>query len=160
MSTVVIATPRLDLRLQTPEETLAWVETLPPEVRAEVSPDWIARVRATAGGDPWSLSFSAVERATGATVGSCAFKGPPDAAGEVEIAYGIDPEHQRRGFATEAARALTDFASADGRVRVVRAHTKGDNVASHRVLAKCGFRLVGEVIDPEDGPVLRWVCDA
>jgi RimJ/RimL family protein N-acetyltransferase len=28
--------------------------------------------------------------------------------------------------------------------------------ASARVLAKCGFRRVGEVIDPEDGLVWRW----
>jgi RimJ/RimL family protein N-acetyltransferase len=28
--------------------------------------------------------------------------------------------------------------------------------ASARVLTKCGFRPIGEVIDPEDGPVWRW----
>ena len=48
------------------------------------------------------------------------------------------------------------FAFASGRVRLVRAHTKPDNGASARVLAKCGFRWVGEVIDPEDGLVCRW----
>jgi RimJ/RimL family protein N-acetyltransferase len=48
------------------------------------------------------------------------------------------------------------FAFASGQVRIVRAHTKPDNPASERVLAKCGFRRVGEVIDPEDGLVRRW----
>ncbi|MGH7631966.1 MAG: hypothetical protein ACREOF_21740 [Gemmatimonadales bacterium] len=28
--------------------------------------------------------------------------------------------------------------------------------ASARVLEKLGFRRLGEVIDPEDGPVWRW----
>ena len=28
--------------------------------------------------------------------------------------------------------------------------------ASTRVLTKCGFRHIGQVIDPEDGPVWRW----
>jgi ribosomal-protein-alanine N-acetyltransferase len=156
MATIVIPTARLELVLQTPDEVLAWVESLPPADRAEVSPDWIARVRTTAAGDPWALSYSAVERATGVAVGGCTFKGPPDADGVVEVAYGIEPAQRGRGFATEATVGLVDFAFASGRVRVVRAHTKLDNGASARVLAKCGFHRVGEVIDPEDGLVCRW----
>lgn len=156
MSTLTLTTPQLTLALQTPEEVLAWVESLPPHVRAEFSPDWLARVRATPAGDPWSLSFMARERTSDAEVGGCAFKGPPDAAGVVEIAYGIDGEFRGRGFATEAARALTEFAFASGLVRLVRAHTKPDNRASARVLEKCGFRQVGDVVDPEDGLVSRW----
>lgn len=156
MAKVVIPTERLDLVLQTPDEVLAWVASLAPADRAEVSPDWIARVRSTAPGDPWALSFAAVERASGSDVGTCSFKGPPDADGVVEVAYGMDPSYRGRGFATEAAGALAEFAFASGRVRLVRAHTKPDNGASARVLAKCGFRMVGEVIDPEDGLVCRW----
>jgi [ribosomal protein S5]-alanine N-acetyltransferase len=153
---IVIQTASLELVLQTPEEVLAWVESLSAADRAEVSPDWIARVRATTAGDPWSLSFRAVERASGSVVGGCAFKGPPDEGGVVEVAYGIDPDQRGRGLATEAAAALAEFAFASGRVRLVRAHTKPDNSASARVLAKCGFHPVGEVIDPEDGLVCRW----
>jgi RimJ/RimL family protein N-acetyltransferase len=113
-------------------------------------------VRSTPVGDPWALSYKAVERATGAVVGGCAFKGPPDAFGVVELAYSIDPPHRGRGFATEMAGALMGFALASARVRMVRAHTKPDNAASARVLEKCGFRPVGEVIDPKGGPVCRW----
>lgn len=156
MAEVVIVTERLDLVLQAPDEVIAWVASLPPADRAEISPDWLARVRATPAGDPWSLSYTVVERATGAAVGGCAFKGPPDTAGMVEVAYGIDPPHRGRGLATEVAGGLTAYALASGRVRVVRAHTKPDNAASARVLAKCGFHHVGEVIDPEDGLVGRW----
>ena len=156
MVTVVIPTACLELVLQTPEEVLAWVASLPPADRAEVSPEWIARVRSTPAGDPWALSYTAVERATGAAVGGGAFKGPPNASGVVELAYGIDPPHRGRGLATEVAGALTGFALASGQVQVVRAHTKPENAASARVLEKCGFRRVGEVIDPEDGPVCRW----
>lgn len=47
MATLVIPTARLDLVLQTPEETLAFIEAMPPADRAEVSPAWIERVRAT-----------------------------------------------------------------------------------------------------------------
>jgi [ribosomal protein S5]-alanine N-acetyltransferase len=114
--------------------------------------------RAGAGdacGDYWALSFSVVERARGG-VGSCGFKGPPDADGVVEIAYGIEPEHRGRGYATEAAGALARLAFGDERVRRVRAHTRPDDAASGAVLRKCGFTPVGEVVDPEDGLVSRW----
>ncbi|MGC4006399.1 MAG: GNAT family N-acetyltransferase [Pirellulales bacterium] len=151
-----LVTPRLDLILQTPDAVLRWVATLPADVRAQVSPDWLERVRNTSPGDMWALTHNAIERMSGEHVGTVAFKGPPDAKGIVEIAYGIEPEHQGRGFATEAATALVAFALADDRVRTVRAHSKADNAASARVLVKCGFRSLGEVVDPEDGPVLRW----
>lgn len=156
MTVFSIQAERLDLVLQTPAEALAWVESLPPEVRAEVSPAWIERVRSTRPGDPWSLGYTLIERARRVSVGGCAFKGPPDAHGVVELGYGIDEEHRGRGYATEAAAALARFALADGRVEIVRAHTKLDNDASARVLEKCGFTKLGKVVDPEDGLVWRW----
>ena len=59
---VTVSTASLDLVLQTPDEVLTWIDSLPPEIRAEVSADWIARVRSTAVGDPWSLTFNVVQR--------------------------------------------------------------------------------------------------
>ena len=96
-----------------------------------------------------------VRRDTDDVVGSCGFKGPPE-NGVVEIAYGVDLEQQGRGYATAAARALTAYAFATGRVRTVRAHTLPTVSASPRVLSQCGFLHVGEVMDPEDGRVWRW----
>jgi RimJ/RimL family protein N-acetyltransferase len=74
----------------------------------------------------------------------------------VEIAYGVASEHQGKGYATEAAEALVTYAFGSGQVRVVRAHTLAESNASTRVLTKCRFRRIGEVIDPEDGLVWRW----
>ena len=76
--------------------------------------------------------------------------------GTVEIAYCVDPDYQGKGYATEAAEALVAFAFGSGRVRMVRAHTLPQSNASTRVLAKCGFRHISEVIEPEDGLVWRW----
>jgi RimJ/RimL family protein N-acetyltransferase len=83
-------------------------------------------------------------------------KVPPDADGVVEIAYGVAPEYQGRGYATEAATALVEFALSDPRVQTVRAHTLPEPNASTRVLTRNGFRHLGEVMDPEDGRVWRW----
>ena len=124
--------------------------------RAQLSPDWLARFAAATTIDPWVLGFRLVLAATGEVVGTCGFKGPPDADGMVEIAYGIAPEHQNMGYATEAAGALVRFAFTSPDVRLVRAHTFEETNASARVLAKCHFRPAGQVVDPEDGLVWRW----
>ncbi|GJG86296.1 hypothetical protein tb265_14770 [Gemmatimonadetes bacterium T265] len=156
MDAPFLQTARLALVLEPTEAVLARVDAMPPADRAEVSPDWLARLRASPASSPWTHGFVLVERATGAVVGSCAFKGPPDPDGVVEIAYGLDPEYRGRGYAREAAAALADFARGAGGARVVRAHTRPENEASARVLAACGFARVGEVVDPEDGVVCRW----
>jgi [ribosomal protein S5]-alanine N-acetyltransferase len=153
---MTLSTPQLDLVLMTPGESLAWVDALPPEVRKEVSPVWIERVRNSQPGDYWALGYTILERATGHPVGSCAYKGPPDASGGVEIAYGVDEPHRGRGFATQAGEALTAFAFTQPGVSLVFANTLETNDASARTLTKCGFTRIGEVIDPEDGPVIRW----
>jgi RimJ/RimL family protein N-acetyltransferase len=158
MTTSQLSTKTLTLIPQTREQTLAMVDAMSPEDRTLVSPEWLAAVQASADSDPWMHGFSIVHRDTGRTIGGCGFKGPP-ADGVVEIAYSIDPEHQGNGYATEAAAALTNFAFAQN-VRTVRAHTLPETNASTRVLTKCGFRHVGPVIDPEDGPVWRWEKDS
>jgi RimJ/RimL family protein N-acetyltransferase len=51
---------------------------------------------------------------------------------------------------------LTAFALDADDVRTVIAHTLPEENASARVLRKSGFEWVGDVVDPEDGPVWRW----
>ncbi len=125
-------------------------------VSGDVSPAWLERLRASTEYDPWKHGFAVVEGGSDTVVGLASFKGPPDADGVVEIAYGIVPLYEGRGYATEAATALVGFAQHDDRVRVLRAHTLPERNASTHVLTKCGFELLGEVIDPEDGLVWRW----
>lgn len=125
-------------------------------VSAEISAEWLDRLRGATVTDPWVHGFVVVHRETGLAIGTAGFKGPPDDAGAVEIAYGIVAEYEGRGYATEAAAALVAFAAERGRVRLVRAHTLPMPNASTRVLAKCGFQHIGDVVDPEDGLVWRW----
>ena len=140
---------------QTREDVASMIEAMSPSEKAQLSADWLARFHASTEGDPWVHGFRVVHRDSGVVMGACMFKGPP-IDGVVEIAYGIDPGHQGKGYATEAARALVAYAFSSGQVRLVRAHTLPDAPASKRVLAKCGFRHVGEVIDPDDGLVWRF----
>jgi [ribosomal protein S5]-alanine N-acetyltransferase len=125
-------------------------------VSDEVSADWLAELRKLGHPDPWVLGFALLHRDSGSVIGSAGFKGPPDADGVVEVAYGIVPAFQGFGYATEATRALVTFAFANVVVKRVRAHTLPAHSASTSVLTKCGFTRVENVIDPDDGPVWRW----
>src|SRR5262249_48678797 len=158
---MTLDTPRLQLQPSSPEHLLALLESRQQfEERSglraaeglrdffvsdEVSPDWLAQLRAAQGADPWVFGFAVIHRQAGEVIGSAAFKGPPGPEGTVEIAYGIVPGYQGRGYATEAAAALVAFAFDSGRVRLVRAHTFLESNASTRVLIKCGFKSVGAV---------------
>jgi RimJ/RimL family protein N-acetyltransferase len=100
--------------------------------------------------------YLTVDRATRRVVGTCAFKGPPDGDGAVEIAYYTFPEFERQGYATAMAETLRALALAVPSIAIVRAHTLRERNASARLLDKLGFAGPVEVVDPDDGPVWRW----
>jgi ribosomal-protein-alanine N-acetyltransferase len=172
---MTLETPRLALRACSAEQLLALIEQ--PEqfehlvglpvaeglhgfyVSDDVSPQWLAALREAyergAGPDPWRHGFFVVHQEHRCVIGSAGYKGAPDSAGIVEIAYGIVPSYEGKGYATEAAAALVTYAFDQG-ARLVRAHTLPVPNASTHVLLKCGFCHVGPVVDPEDGPVWRW----
>ncbi len=153
---MTIATQSLLLVSLTHDEILLELESMPPEDRRHVSPEWLALLKSSSPCDPWIHGFVMTLREDAKRIGRCGFTGPPGSDGVVEIAYGVDPEFQLRGFATEAAKALIALAVSDRRVRTIRAHTMPRENASARVLTKCGLLHVGERIDHEIGMVWRW----
>jgi RimJ/RimL family protein N-acetyltransferase len=115
-----------------------------------------ANLEQATAADVWAYGFAAVLLEPSLWIGSAGYKGAPDSAGMVEIAYGIAPGYEGRGYATEVAEALVSHAFAQPQVRLARAHTLPERNASCRVLEKCGFQFVGAVTDPEVGLVWRW----
>jgi RimJ/RimL family protein N-acetyltransferase len=125
-------------------------------VSEDVSPEWMAALQNATGADPWKYGFAVVHVESEFVIGNAGFTGPPDTDGVFEIAYGIVPDYQGNGYATEAADALIAWAAKNGRVSRARAHTLPTRNASTRVLEKCGFRYVGEFSHPTDGLIWRW----
>ncbi|TWD84718.1 RimJ/RimL family protein N-acetyltransferase [Kribbella amoyensis] len=82
-----------------------------------------------------------VERGTGLVVGSIGLFWPPS-DGRLELGYGVVPSRQGRGYASEAARALTAHALTAPEVHTVHATVELANPASIRVLEKAGFTRV------------------
>jgi RimJ/RimL family protein N-acetyltransferase len=81
-------------------------------------------------------------------VGSVVFHGAPDEGGTVEVAYGVEEDSQRQGYATEATRASVDWALEQTGVSVVRAATPPWHIASQKVLERCGLVRVGDRESP------------
>lgn len=102
--------------------------------------------------DQWEwYAIWMIELKDGAHIGELCFKGL-SADGVAEIGYGISKEYQNNGYATEAVRAILEWAFALPEVTAIEAETDSDNTASKRVLEKCGFTLNGAI--GEEGP--RW----
>ena len=60
---------------------------------------------------------------------------------EFGLYYALSPERQREGFATEATRAMIDYAFRQLLLKRIVATTTYDNAASIRVMEKVGMRI-------------------
>jgi [ribosomal protein S5]-alanine N-acetyltransferase len=77
-------------------------------------------------------------------IGDVGFHAPPDELGEVSVGFGIVPAARGRGYATEALRAVLDWALDRPEVRSVHADTDLVNLASQRVLVSAGMQVVAD----------------
>lgn len=111
------------------------------------------QLRADPARFPWSLR-AIVLRAERRMIGYVNFHGAPGvndvgAADALELGWTVFPTDRRRGYATETAHALMDWAvDAHGIARFISATTP-DNAASLRVHEKLGFARTGQVVDGE-----------
>ena len=111
----------------------------------------IAAVAWTAEGD-W-LGAAVVERDSGAVVGDVGLHWVSERDRTAEIGFIFDPRHHGKGFATEAARALVDWAFTSAGIHRVIGQLEARNSASARVLEKLGMRLEAHFVENE------WVKD-
>ncbi len=76
---------------------------------------------------------------------------------QVEIGYFLDDRWQGKGYATEALRSLIDFAFKEDDVYRINGTCMVDNIASARVMEKCGMAREGELVDIEwhDGKLIN-----
>lgn len=130
----------------------------PPPV---FEPDDVERIRHQLETDPaaesWTLHYVLLRMSAGnrerELVGVAGYAGPPTEKGIIEIGYAITTEYQRRGYATEAVKALVSRAFTDSRVSVICANTYPTLEPSIGVLEKAGFVRVGN--ESESG-VIRY----
>ncbi|HEY7689538.1 MAG TPA: GNAT family N-acetyltransferase [Dongiaceae bacterium] len=74
----------------------------------------------------------------------CALLSPEPALRQIELAYRFNRGAWGRGFATEAGRACLAYGFRELGLGEIVALAYPENAASQRVLAKLGFKIIGE----------------
>lgn len=88
--------------------------------------------------------FVLVRHEDGRAIGGIGFHGVPDEEGRVEIGYDLVEGARGQGYATEALRALADWALARDDVSSLFATVDRDNTASQAVVGRAGFTRVSD----------------
>lgn len=170
MAATTITSERLELVVAAPEQIHAAIrgaESLAASLEAAIPSDWpheyidrnvldffAEHAKSDEGKEGWWLRFVLLKQGTARRlIGTAGFKGPPTKDGMVEIGYGLVASERRKGYATEAARALIAHAMSSGSVSYVTASTLSHLSTSIGVLHRAGFHLVART---EDGRVLRY----
>jgi RimJ/RimL family protein N-acetyltransferase len=120
-----------------------WIEGGPYEGTREAS-TFLLKAYVSGVHRPEFGVFTVVRREDGRAVGGIGFHGVPDEEGRTEIGYDLAEGARGQGYATEALRALCDWALARDDVRTVFATIARDNLASQAVVTRAGFKKVSE----------------
>ncbi|MEM8926292.1 MAG: GNAT family N-acetyltransferase [Actinomycetota bacterium] len=138
---------------------MVWIadEPMTVEARAELLRNW-RRESAEMGDGTYAML------ADGEVVGSCGLHhrlGP----GALEIGYWVHVDHVRRGYATEAARALTTAGLAADGIERIEIHHDASNQSSAGVPRALGYRRgpdrsVEPTAPSETGTFWTWFVTA
>jgi RimJ/RimL family protein N-acetyltransferase len=149
---LVLAQGRLTLREQLPEDAalladgkpaaLSWIDGVPGEGTVGAASMTVAAAKAGVYRSGWGI-FAVIRSEDGTAVGGAGFHGPPD-RGAVEIGYDLSESARGCGWATDAARALCQWALAQPGVLMVLATTEHGNRPSQAVLERVGFERVAD----------------
>ncbi len=100
----------------------------------------------------WSVR-AILRREDDQLIGHCGFHGAPQHVGRAEIGYTIFAPFRRRGYATESARGLVQWAKEQGSTAVVAA-VSPKNDSSLAVVRRLSFRQIGVRGDGGEGQEL------
>jgi ribosomal-protein-alanine N-acetyltransferase len=119
-------------------------------IRAPVTEEQIVRDRMAAWADyaqknPGLGVWGIFVKDTGVFAGyvTCRHTDFDPATGEYEVGYVIVPEHWGQGYATEVTQRACEYVFEAFSPKEIIAFTDPLNVASQRVLLKCGFENAG-----------------
>ena len=159
MKETKIKTKRMTLQPMSDEETEALMERTDSEELRAAYGEMLDGCRRDPENRIWYAPWKMTLKDSQEYVGDLGFKGPVRNH-SVEIGYGVLPEHEGSGYATEALQAMTQWAFGQKDVVFVEAETDPDNKASQRVLEKCGFVPDGTGVEGPrfvlESPLTNW----
>ena len=117
----------------------AMVSRMPHPYTTKDAENFVARVASGAMGKcVYAVTFGETKQ----FMGACGLEAHDTGRG-LELGYWIGEPYWNRGFATEAAQTLIDFGFRHFDVDFIDARCRVMNIASRRVIQKCGFQFQG-----------------
>jgi len=86
--------------------------------------------------------FAVVEKASGDLIGHCGIR--PIQDGRIELLYAYDPSAWKKGYATEAGRAVLNYGKENFEIDELIGMAYAENPGSIGVMKKLGFKSIGE----------------
>lgn len=138
--------------LERVEAAIIGTDKLADLLGVTISPDWLDEkmqenlpgiadiLRNNPLQNEWGWGFLVIHKAENILIGHIMLKIPFDMSSE--IGYQIVPSYQRQGYASEAAKAVIDWAFCQPSVQTITAGCDADNIASRRVLEKIGMQHI------------------
>lgn len=89
------------------------------------------------------VCFGIFDKKSGHVIGAVG-AGEHDDLHEPEIFYNLLPDARGKGFAVEAARAVTEWALSNYKIQYLIGTAEVGNIASQKVLEHCGYEYINE----------------
>ena len=109
--------------------------------------------------DEAGFGFWIFRTADGSIVGHGGLFRSPREQGEIEVGYVIRPEYWGQGFATEITRVALNAGFNIGLRRII-AIAQASNLASRRVMEKCGLVFEAEIPSPDGVNGVRYAIES
>jgi [ribosomal protein S5]-alanine N-acetyltransferase len=104
---------------------------------------WIKKTALHPADFKWFTNWEIILKEPNVGIGGIGFAGLPDENGKSMVGYGLDIRFHGKGYASEALRAILEWAYQAGLKEAI-AETPLNNLASQKVLIKNGFHQVDQ----------------
>ena len=112
-------------------------------LRVYPSPDACREAIVRMKAEPGSRAI--VSRESGKVIGMIELADMNRYDGYMELEYAIEKDSRGRGYASEAVRCMVDYGFGELGLIVIAAWVRSHNLASCRVMEKCGFGFEGRL---------------
>jgi ribosomal-protein-alanine N-acetyltransferase len=126
-------------------EVARWVSSVPHPYTDVDGREWVTRVQQDhAIGRP--RRFAIAMKETDRLIGGVGIDGSTgDGSDEPAVGYWLGQPHWANGYAREAVAAVIDYGLRTLGMPTIRAYTDPSNLASQKVLLRCGLKKIGEI---------------
>ena len=88
-------------------------------------------------------------------VGWCGLKYIKD-DDEIDLGYRFKEDHWNKGYGYEAAKATIDYGFSNLKLKRITATVLQENIASWKIMEKCGMNYIGDIIDNDNWLVKKY----